>query len=100
MDDRHIKPGIFPIGMLAFGRDVMGLDQLVALQGFQMNIKTPQPVQVLEHLVGRVAQRFAVVLLVAQGQRAIPTAVDAVDLYVGSRLPRLYCAARISRMVR
>ncbi|MNF07109.1 hypothetical protein D3C80_2072150 [compost metagenome] len=38
--------------------------------------------QVLEHFIGRVAQRFAVVLLVAQRQRAVTATVDAPDLHV------------------
>ncbi|MNR47789.1 hypothetical protein D3C85_1669370 [compost metagenome] len=48
-----------------------------------MNVETPEAVQVLEHFLGGLSQRFAVVLLVAQGQRAVAAAVDAVDLHVG-----------------
>ena len=62
---------------------MLGGDQLIALAHLQMDIKAPQPVQVLEHFASGVAQWFAVVLLVAQGQRAVATAVDVPDLYVG-----------------
>ncbi|MNP00179.1 hypothetical protein D3C76_919650 [compost metagenome] len=39
--------------------------------------------QVLEHFLGGLSQRFTVVLLVAQGQGAVAASVDAVDLHVG-----------------
>src|SRR5690606_5299717 len=76
-------------GELAFafglgpGRDVVTADQRIVLHGFQVHIEAPEAMQVLQHLFGGAAQRLAVVLLVAQGQRTIAAAVHAPDLYVG-----------------
>ncbi|MNP69031.1 hypothetical protein D3C76_1650710 [compost metagenome] len=38
--------------------------------------------QVLEHFLGGLSQRFSVMLLVTQGQGAVAASVDAVDLNV------------------
>ena len=83
----------------ALGRHVNGLHELVALAGFQVDIEAPQAMQVLEHVGGGVAQRLAVELLVAQGERSPRRSAFQIWMF-GSRLPRLYCAARVSRMVR
>ncbi|MNN70005.1 hypothetical protein D3C81_1858340 [compost metagenome] len=48
-----------------------------------MDIEAPEAMQVLEHFLGGLSQRFTVVLLVAQGQGAVAASVDAVDLHVG-----------------
>ena len=69
--------------MFSFWRDMVDFHDLVALKGFKMNIEPPQAMQVFEHFVSGVAQGFAVMLLVTQGQRAIAAAVDAPDLHVG-----------------
>ena len=45
---------------------MVDLHHLIALEGFEVDIKTPQPVQMLEYLVSGVAQWFAVMLLVAK----------------------------------
>ncbi len=82
MNDGEVKSTVIPFAVFTAWRNVMGFHDLVALQGFQMNVEAPQAMQVFEHLVGGVAQRFAVVLLMAQGQRAVAAAVDAVDLHV------------------
>ena len=50
------------------GRYMLGADQLFALVHLQVDIETPQAVQVFQHFLGGVAQRFTVMLLVAQGQ--------------------------------
>ncbi len=62
---------------------MVGFHHLIPLQGFQVNVEAPEAVQVLEHFVGGITQRFAVVLLVTQGQGTVATPVNAVDLYVG-----------------
>ncbi len=77
MYNRQIEPGIFTVGVLASRWYVVGFHDLIALQGLQMDVETPETMQVLEHFIGGVAQRFAVVLLMTQGQGAIPTPVDA-----------------------
>ena len=64
----HIQAPAIIVAMIAFWRYVMDFHDLVALQCFKVDVEAPQAVQVLENFVGRVAQRFAVVLLVAQGQ--------------------------------
>ena len=53
---------------VVLGWDMQGADQLFALTAFQVNIKAPETMQVLEHCFGRFAQGFALVLLVTQGQ--------------------------------
>ena len=55
----------------------------IAVPALQMDIEAPQPVQVLEHTLGGLAQGFAFVALVAQGQGAVATAVDLPDLDIG-----------------
>jgi hypothetical protein len=71
MNDGQVQSAVIALAMFVSGRHVMGFHHLVALQGFQVNVEAPQAVQVLEHFLGGVAQRFAVVLLVTQGQRAV-----------------------------
>ena len=61
-------------------------DQLIALAHLHMDIEAPQPMQVLEHLASGVAQWFAIVLLVAQGQRAVATAVEVLPLPLNDNL--------------
>ena len=78
----------------------MGLHDLVALHGFQVDIEAPQAMKVLEHFLGGVAQRLAIVLLVAQGQERSPRRSMLQICTLGSRLPRLYWAASCSRMIR
>ncbi len=84
----------------ALGRHVVGLHELVALQGLQVDIEAPQAMQVLEHVGGGVAQRLAVELLVAQGQRAVAATVDVPDLDVRLAVAEVVLRARVSRMVR
>jgi hypothetical protein len=86
--------------MFAARRHVVGFHHLVALHGFEVDVEAPQAMQVLEHFVGGVAQRFAVVLLVAQGQRAVAAAVDAPDLDVGLAVAQVVLGGQLLTDVR
>jgi len=77
------------VAVFAPGRHVVGLHHLIALHGFQMDVEAPQTMQMLEHFFSGIAQGFAVVLLVAKGQRAVATAVDAPDLHVGFAIAKV-----------
>ena len=83
MDDGQIQSAIIAIAMLASGWNMMSFHHLVALQGLQVNVEAPEAMQVLEYFLCGLAQRFSVVLLVAQGQGAVASPADAVDLHVG-----------------
>ena len=83
MNDSQIHAAIVgAFAVLAAWWHVVGFHHLLALDGLQVDVEAPQAVQVLEHFIGRIAQRFAVVLLVTQGQRAVAAAVNAPDLHV------------------
>ena len=71
MHDGQVQPAVVVVVVIGTRRHMVGFHHLIALQGFQVNVEAPEPVQVLEHFLGGVAQGFAVVLLVAQGQRAV-----------------------------
>ncbi|MNI31158.1 hypothetical protein D3C73_850330 [compost metagenome] len=83
MDDGQVQPAVIAFAVFASGWHMVGFHHLIPLQGFQMNVEAPETMQMLEHFLGGFSQRFAVVLLVAQGQRAVAATVDAVDLHVG-----------------
>jgi hypothetical protein len=83
MDDSQVQPAIIAFGVFTPGWDMVGFHDLVTLQGFQVDIEPPETMQVLEHFLGGLSQRFTVVLLVAQGQGAVAASVDAIDLHVG-----------------
>jgi hypothetical protein len=52
MNDCQIQAAIIPLAMLAFRGDVVGFHHLIPLQGFQVNVEAPEPVQVLEYFLG------------------------------------------------
>ena len=68
MNGSHIQATAVNLTVVAFWRDMVDLHDLVALQCFQVDVEAPQAVQVLENFFGGVAQGFAVMLLVTQGQ--------------------------------
>ena len=55
----------------------------LGIDTFQVHAKAPQTGGVFQHLGGRLIQRSAVVLLVAQGEGAVAEQVDVPDLDVG-----------------
>jgi len=71
MNDGQVQAAVVVIVVIAAWGDGGGFSSLIALQGFQVDVEPPQPMQVLEYFLGGVAQGFAVVLLVTQGQRAV-----------------------------
>jgi hypothetical protein len=71
MNDGQVQSAVITFAVLVSGRHVMSFHDLFSLQGFQVDVETPESVQVLEHFLGGLSQRLAVVLLVAQGQRAV-----------------------------
>ena len=83
MHDGQVQAAVVVVVVIAARWHMVGFHHLVALQGFQVNVEPPQPMQVLEYLFGGFAQGFAVVLLVTQCQLAVAAHIDAVDLHVG-----------------
>ena len=68
VNSAHIQTAIITDASVSFGGDMVDFHDLIALHRFEMNIETPQAVQVFEDFVSRFAQGLAVVLLVTQGQ--------------------------------
>ena len=55
----------------------------IPAHALQLHAKAPQPRGVLEHFMGVVGQRVALVLRVAQGQAAVAAQVHVPDLNIG-----------------
>ena len=68
VNSAHIQTAIISDASVSFRGHMVVFHDLIALYRFEMNIETPQAVQVFEDFVGRFAQGFAIMLLVTQGQ--------------------------------
>jgi hypothetical protein len=55
MNHGEVQAPVIAFGVFVPGRDMVGFHDLVALQGFQLDIEAPQPVQVLEDFVSGLA---------------------------------------------
>jgi hypothetical protein len=55
VNDGQIEPGILTVSVFASRWYVVSFHDLVALQGFQVDIEAPETVQVLENFVSGVA---------------------------------------------
>ena len=64
----HIQAAIITVTRLSFWGDMVHFHDLIALNGLEMNVETPEAMQVFKDFVGGFAQGFAVMLLVTQGQ--------------------------------
>lgn len=51
VDGAHVQASVLGIAMIAFGRNVLHLHDLIALEGFEVDVEAPQAMQVLEYFV-------------------------------------------------
>src|SRR5690606_35881964 len=78
----HVEAGQLPFMIAGAWRHVSFLLEHLTVHALQVDIETPEPVQVLEHALGGLAQRLALMALVTQGQWAVMTAIHFPDLDV------------------
>src|SRR5690606_22980651 len=64
----HVEAGDAFLGFAGSGWHVLFFLERIAVPALQMDIETPEPVQVPEHTLGGLAQRLALMALVTQGQ--------------------------------